>query len=380
MTNYSIGQNIKRLRKERALTQEELAELIGVSAQAISKWENENGLPDISQIVPLASVFGVPTDDIFGIQSIEENARALEIVDEASSLYEYGNPESYLKVYERLMEGLKKYPRNGILLNRCLGQGLALCLPENGDMYLPEHAKRISAEAKHQAELIIAYSKNLPDILSAHSALVLLYSAEGAYEKALSAANDFPVRADLTVYSNRAAVYSRMEEYSQAEKSLCSNIDYTLQALEDSAANLGKAYFRDGKYESAIEVYETVLGVFDVIFKDSPRPPYHDFDSGDCYLLLAEAYLKTGDSDKAMQNIEKSVKYYVELLNSMKGGKIAYKTLANSPLIQETELNDPVMTEKHIVKKLHEKLSHEWMNPLRKERIFHEICRKVGDI
>ena len=67
MTN-TIGQSIKKLRKERNLTQEELAEQLNVTAQAVSKWENETGLPDISQVVPLASVFGVSTDALFGME------------------------------------------------------------------------------------------------------------------------------------------------------------------------------------------------------------------------------------------------------------------------------------------------------------------------
>ncbi len=53
--------------RERGLTQEELAGRIGVTAQAISKWENETGLPDISQIVPLATELGVRTDVLFGL-------------------------------------------------------------------------------------------------------------------------------------------------------------------------------------------------------------------------------------------------------------------------------------------------------------------------
>ena len=67
MTN-TIGQSIKKLRKERNLTQEELAAQLNVSAQAVSKWENETGLPDISQVIPLASVFGMSTDALFALE------------------------------------------------------------------------------------------------------------------------------------------------------------------------------------------------------------------------------------------------------------------------------------------------------------------------
>ncbi len=62
----TIGQTIKLYRKEKALTQGQLAELIGVSTQAISKWETDSGLPDISQIVPLARVLEISTDKLLG--------------------------------------------------------------------------------------------------------------------------------------------------------------------------------------------------------------------------------------------------------------------------------------------------------------------------
>ncbi|MBQ7379070.1 MAG: helix-turn-helix transcriptional regulator, partial [Clostridia bacterium] len=66
-----MGQIIRRLRKESNLTQEELAELLGITSQAVSKWENDTGMPDISQIVPIAHVFGVTTDILFGNACID---------------------------------------------------------------------------------------------------------------------------------------------------------------------------------------------------------------------------------------------------------------------------------------------------------------------
>ena len=60
----NMGGVIRRLRMERDWTQEELAARLGVSGQAVSKWETGQSLPDISQVPTLARTFGVTTDEI----------------------------------------------------------------------------------------------------------------------------------------------------------------------------------------------------------------------------------------------------------------------------------------------------------------------------
>lgn len=58
----TIGKKIQKLRKENELSQEQLAEKFGLSRQSISKWESEQSVPDISNIVQLSELFGVSTD------------------------------------------------------------------------------------------------------------------------------------------------------------------------------------------------------------------------------------------------------------------------------------------------------------------------------
>ena len=62
-----IGENIKELRKAHNITQEQLAENLGISFQAVSKWENNIAFPDITLIPVLAIFFRVTTDYLFGI-------------------------------------------------------------------------------------------------------------------------------------------------------------------------------------------------------------------------------------------------------------------------------------------------------------------------
>ena len=50
----TLGKNIKKYRTEAGMTQEELGEAVGVSAQAVSKWENEESMPDTALLLPIA--------------------------------------------------------------------------------------------------------------------------------------------------------------------------------------------------------------------------------------------------------------------------------------------------------------------------------------
>lgn len=75
----TFGARLKKCRKDNGYTQQELAEIIGVSVQAVSKWETDAGMPDISQIVPLSRALNVSADMLLGIadESAEEEFNAV---------------------------------------------------------------------------------------------------------------------------------------------------------------------------------------------------------------------------------------------------------------------------------------------------------------
>ena len=72
-----IGQRIKDLRKKADLTQDRLADYLGVSAQAVSKWELGQTAPDLSLIAPLCRVLGVTADELLGLNEPDEETEAL---------------------------------------------------------------------------------------------------------------------------------------------------------------------------------------------------------------------------------------------------------------------------------------------------------------
>lgn len=62
--NETIGNRISKYRKEKGMTQEELAGKLGVSSQAVSKWENDASCPDISLLPQLCKLLGITTDEL----------------------------------------------------------------------------------------------------------------------------------------------------------------------------------------------------------------------------------------------------------------------------------------------------------------------------
>lgn len=82
-TMTSIGETIARLRRERGMTQEALAESMGVSAQTISKWENSATCPDVLLLPVLADFFGVTVDDLYGRTTQEKRIHREEMLDAA---------------------------------------------------------------------------------------------------------------------------------------------------------------------------------------------------------------------------------------------------------------------------------------------------------
>lgn len=66
MAKVSFGARIQRLRKEKGLTQNQIADQVGVSAQAVSKWENDQATPDIDILVKLSEIYDVSLDELLG--------------------------------------------------------------------------------------------------------------------------------------------------------------------------------------------------------------------------------------------------------------------------------------------------------------------------
>lgn len=83
----TLGKRISTNRKRLGLTQDQLAEQLGVTAQAVSKWENDQSCPDIATLPRLAEIFGITTDELLGYETAQKVHEA-EVVEEENDQQE----------------------------------------------------------------------------------------------------------------------------------------------------------------------------------------------------------------------------------------------------------------------------------------------------
>lgn len=177
--NRSIGDNLKQMRLRKGLTQEQLAEVLNVSPQAVSRWENNTACPDISLLPGLAVFYDVTIDELMGMESVRKAGTLEKIHADAQSLVAEGKP---VEAAGLLREGLRLYPGNGGLLVE-LAETLA------HQAYTPEALD----EAIRVSEQVLKNGTISPKARSTVSAnLVFLCRKAGRAEKAADLARALP--------------------------------------------------------------------------------------------------------------------------------------------------------------------------------------------
>ncbi len=128
MTIY-FGENLKKLRKSKDLTQETLADFLGMSFQAISKWERGETYPDITMLPIIANFFGVTVDSLLGTDNIAKEEKIKEYCEKYSRLWSEGK---VAQVRDMLKEAVVEFPGNYDLLAKYFN---ALIQAEHDDEY-----------------------------------------------------------------------------------------------------------------------------------------------------------------------------------------------------------------------------------------------------
>lgn len=237
----NIGNKIRELRKQQGITQEQLAESIGISFQAVSKWENNIALPDITLVPVLASYFGVSMDELFDF-NLKEIEHAVRIITEKAYQYRESNPAESRRILE---EGLKKYPENDILLNNLL--------------YVLDYSVKPDETIAIASKLIEKTNQN--DVkYDALRFLAYAYKAKGDLESAEAAIEQIP-EIYFTKLTEKAYLLSGKAKSEAAEKQKWISFENLLQMMW----KLAEYYEENGKIDKAIAETKKALNLISII-------------------------------------------------------------------------------------------------------------------
>ena len=173
----ALGDNIRRFRRSMDMTQEQLAEQLGVSFQSVSRWENGTTYPDMELLPAIANLFSLTVDELLGVQTIRQEHDLNAIFTEAIALEKDGD---YAAAVQVLRRALAVYPGHDGLMCE-----LAMTLGATGT-----ETDRTEAIALSERVLALSINDKVRSTAKAH--LCLLYREAGMTERAMQICATLP--------------------------------------------------------------------------------------------------------------------------------------------------------------------------------------------
>ena len=280
---------LKELRQKKGVTQEALAQHLDISAQAVSKWERDEGYPDITLLPRIAMYFDTSIDELLGLGEEKIKAEIEELQKKSKELYFKGDIETN---YDLWGEAYKKYPND-------------LDVIENYMHAMWDIFMKGDAKDKTLAEKVIELGKEILDRSTdtkqrerALQTLTLTYSLIGDYENAKKYAET-----GGSFYSTRMML---MKSALNGEK-LIMHIQGMLIELTDAlagCANILAGIDKDYSTEEKIEVLKYSLNLYTSL--------YDEKESGFFHTRMSERASKTAQLYASQADRENTLKYLAD--------------------------------------------------------------------
>ena len=296
----SFGQTIKKLRKNANMTQEELAELLSISPQAISRWETDAAMPDISFLRPLSTIFGVTSDVLLEIDVLHIKESVEEYRKKITDLY---NQHQYKKMLEVARTAHQEIPNNMDIVGL-----LAFSLTSG------ENEKNI----KNIDEAILLYQlileKSVDNILRfrATAALCRLYNEKKKNkEKSLFYAKQLP-KGHIQTASYLIQRYDLLDDEDKNE-SYKNWIEQYTNALTETIYLLadpnGKNKKNDFTVEQKIELLEKQLQILKIVYGDKLLSVNREFY--EINRIIGCLWILENQNELALDFLENAVDYAI---------------------------------------------------------------------
>jgi transcriptional regulator with XRE-family HTH domain len=293
-----ISKQLKMLRMEKGNTQEDLARHLGITTQAVSKWEREEGYPDIALLPSIASYYNVSVDDLLGVGEIGKEKKLNAYREKNAELFRDGKSAERVALWR---EALHEFPNDLSVIHDLMYALSAADETANADEIIA-CGERILNESTDQS-------------LHYGAIQCLCYTYYNAKKDAESAEKYANMAGDYSVTVNEMMPY--VLDGEEAVKYCQINV----QNLFDMISRNVRIMSRKGNFtpEENIKARDFLIRCFDLLYPDGNCGFYH-VRYCDIYKEIAKSYLKLGDEAKMFECLENAANHAISF-DTLKEGR-----------------------------------------------------------
>ncbi len=311
-----IGNTIKTLRKRDKRTQEDVAAALGITFQAVSRWESELAYPDIELIPAIANYFGVTIDELFGFEGKKEKM----IDDIISKVNEYGYHDDTdgtwgEKSIALLREGLAQFPGDERLLLKLAAvlwetgysrQMLSVYIDDEGYYRRNHETNSQNPYCTESIQICENLSENAKDkeiCYAVNHLLIRLYCDIGQTDKAVSCAERMPYMYRCRELAVCSACDGKEGEMYLGEALLTMTGIFANEVIHALLCNTH--HFES---DLCIDKIKGVIQMFDVVCEDGNYGEYYG-NLVELYLFLAYVQWERNYHDDAFVSLDTAYEY-----------------------------------------------------------------------
>ncbi|MBQ3230885.1 MAG: helix-turn-helix transcriptional regulator [Clostridia bacterium] len=287
----NLKEKLRSLRQQRRITQEALANHLGITPQSVGKWERGEGFPDITLLPKIALYFGVTVDELLCVDQLKIE-ETIESYQQQSRIFQQnGENEKLLTLWEK---AYSEFPNNLTVM-----ENLMFALNRNGDYPCPK------TKASRIIELGEKILERSTDSFQRENVIeYLCYTYSGFdEEKALQYAN-----MSGTIFIGRETLKARILRGEEGVKACQGYISTCIrQASMAASLMINKINF---SVKEKIEAYTFAIDIIERLYSDG-NVGFFAFDLSYFNRCLAMQYIDLKEYDNALKALENSVQYAV---------------------------------------------------------------------
>jgi len=300
MPTLPIGPTLKRLRRARDMSQEQLAVYLSVTPQAISRWETGAALPDIAQLPALAHIFDVTTDELLGVDLTAKEARIQAITANAWDNY---SAKGHLHQAVDLLRGaLLEYPNSHTLIAAlCFAVWWTRHAPRQPHEDQATHYKATLEEAIALGEKVLAECTQDEPRHQVIQVLCYCYPNLGQTDKAVALALQMP---DASISRNAllCRIHRGTQRYTQYQWEIYSTMDTLLNNMTCINAPLdnGNNPYTPAEFAA---IQQKVIDLYALFIEDGQYGFFHT-RLASAHMALAHYHAQKKDPTAALGHLQ----------------------------------------------------------------------------